>query len=145
MAWPGACLATGYHLRAKQNAEVRPHPMLGSCRAPAFYALASGNIHDNLTFAVPAVNRERCCLGIRTDTQQVLVSQTDRASYPSVLHDQFTIFAVGFQLFHSLSLGLFTCYTWFPDRIKTRGLSGFRLRGGLAPFLSFLIGKYYLI
>ncbi len=33
--------------RANKNAEVRPRPTMGSCRAPAFYALASGNIHDD--------------------------------------------------------------------------------------------------
>ena len=132
-------MATGCHLRAKQKAGTDAPP-LGKSSAPALKALALFDIHHRLCPAVPAVDDEIFRRSFRPHLED-LPSTAGRADQPSVLHNQFTIFAGGFQLFHSLSLGLFTCYTWFPGRIKTRGLSGFRLRGGLAPFPSFLTGR----
>ena len=80
-------IAMGYHLQAYKKPEPNTTHSWVSCRAPAFNALASCNIHDDLCFAIPAVNRESGCLGFFIYPQQPFIPVTGRAGYPSVPYD----------------------------------------------------------
>ena len=85
--WPLAIFRTDAPGKRK-NAGNRNSPSRESLRAPAFYALASLDMQDDLRFAVPAENRQAIRLGLRGDPQQSLVSPTHWAGDPSVLRDQ---------------------------------------------------------
>lgn len=85
--WPLAIFRTDAPGKNK-NAGNRNSPSRASLRAPAFYALASVDMQDDLRFAVPAKNRQAIRLGLRGDPQQSLVSPTHWAGDPSVLRDQ---------------------------------------------------------
>ena len=95
MGYPAAAQLRSFGSRAITSGQTKtPEPttaLLGLLSwAPAFNALASLDMQDDLLFAVPAENRQAIRLGLRGDPQQSPVSAAYRAGDPSVHYGQLT-------------------------------------------------------